>query len=125
MKKIIHTDDAPRAIGPYSQAVEANGFLFVSGQVPVNPSTGKIVEGGIAEQTEQVVKNIGAILAKAGLTYANVVKTTCLLSDMENFATMNEVYARYFTAEMPARAAFGVVKLPLGALVEIECIAIR
>lgn len=125
MKKIINTNDAPRTIGPYSQAVEANGFLFVSGQVPVNPSTGKIVEGGIAEQTEQVVKNIGAILAKAGLTYANVVKTTCLLSDMENFATMNEVYARYFTAEMPARAAFGVVKLPLGALVEIECIAIR
>ncbi len=125
MKKIINTNDAPRAIGPYSQAVEANGFLFVSGQVPVNPSTGKIVEGGIAEQTEQVVKNIGAILAKAGLTYATVVKTTCLLSDMENFATMNEVYARYFTAEMPARAAFGVVKLPLGALVEIECIAIR
>ncbi|HPW27644.1 MAG TPA: Rid family hydrolase, partial [Tenuifilaceae bacterium] len=80
MKKIINTNDAPRAIGPYSQAVEANGFLFVSGQVPVNPSTGKIVEGGIAEQTEQVVKNIGAILAKAGLTYANVVKTTCLLS---------------------------------------------
>lgn len=125
MKKIISTDEAPRAIGPYSQAVEASGFLFVSGQIPVNPSTGKIVDGGITEQTEQVIKNIGAILGKAGLSYANVVKTTCLLSDMDNFTAMNEVYARYFKSEMPARAAFGVVKLPLGALVEIECIAIR
>jgi 2-iminobutanoate/2-iminopropanoate deaminase len=125
MKNFISTYEAPRSIGPYSQAVEASGLLFVSGQIPVNPSTGKIVDGGIAEQTEQVIKNIGAILGKAGLTYANVVKTTCLLSDMDNFTAMNEVYARYFTSEMPARAAFGVVKLPLGALVEIECIAIR
>ncbi|MBQ9470085.1 MAG: RidA family protein [Bacteroidales bacterium] len=124
MKKIIKTDNAPKAVGPYSQAVEANGLLFISGQIPVNPATGKIPEG-IAEQTEQVLRNIGAILKEAGLDYSNVVKTTCLLSDMDNFVPMNEVYAKYFTADMPARAAFGVVKLPLGVLVEIECIAAR
>jgi len=125
MKKIVNTEKAPKAIGPYSQAVEANGMLFISGQVPINPETGKLVEGGIKEQTEQVMKNIGEILKTAGLSYANVVKSTCLLSDMDNFAAMNEVYGRYFTSDMPARAAFGVVKLPLGALVEIETIAIK
>ncbi|HPP90512.1 RidA family protein, partial [Tenuifilum sp.] len=104
-KKIICTEKAPKAVGPYSQAVEANGFLFISGQIPIDPSTGKVVEGGIKEQTEQVLKNIGAILKEAGLDYKNVVKTTCLLNDMDNFAAMNEVYARYFTSEMPARAA--------------------
>jgi len=124
-KKIICTEKAPKAVGPYSQAVEANGFLFISGQIPIDPSTGKVVEGGIKEQTEQVLKNIGAILKEAGLDYKNVVKTTCLLSDMDNFAAMNEVYARYFTSEMPARAAYGVVRLPLGVMVEIECIAVR
>lgn len=124
MKKIIRTDNAPKAVGPYSQAVEANGLVFISGQIPVNPATGKVPEG-IAEQTEQVLRNIGAILKEAGLDYSNVVKTTCLLSDMDNFVPMNEVYAKYFTADMPARAAFGVVKLPLGVLVEIECIAAR
>lgn len=123
-KKIICTEKAPKAVGPYSQAVEANGFLFISGQIPIDPSTGKVVEGGIKEQTEQVLKNIGAILKEAGLDYRNVVKTTCLLSDMDNFADMNEVYARYFTTEMPARAAYGVVRLPLGVMVEIECIAV-
>jgi 2-iminobutanoate/2-iminopropanoate deaminase len=123
-KKIICTEKAPKAVGPYSQAVEANGFLFISGQIPIDPSTGKVVEGGIKEQTEQVLKNIGAILKEAGLDYRNVVKTTCLLSDMDNFAAMNEVYARYFTTEMPARAAYGVVRLPLGVMVEIECIAV-
>ncbi len=125
MKKIINTDKAPKAIGPYSQAVEANGILFISGQVPLDPATAKLVEGGIKEQTEQVMKNIGAILEAAGLSYANVVKSTCLLSDMDNFAAMNEVYARYYTSEMPARAAYGVVRLPLGALIEIETIAVR
>ena len=125
MKKIIHTDKAPKAVGPYSQAVEANGMLFISGQIPVVSETGQIIEGGIAEQTEQVLKNMGAILAEAGLTYSNVVKTTCLLSDMNNFVLMNQVYAKYFTEQMPARAAYGVVKLPLGVLVEIESIAVR
>ena len=125
MKKIINTDKAPKAIGPYSQAVEANGILFISGQVPIDPATGKLVEGGIKEQTEQVMKNIGAILEASGLNYSNVVKSTCLLSDMDNFAAMNEVYGRYYTTDMPARAAYGVVKLPLGALIEIETIAIR
>lgn len=124
-KKIICTEKAPKAVGPYSQAVQANGFLFISGQIPIDPSTGKVVEGGIKEQTEQVLKNIGAILKEAGLDYKNVVKTTCLLNDMDNFAAMNEVYARYFTSEMPARAAYGVVRLPLGVMVEIECIAAR
>lgn len=125
MKKTINTDHAPKAVGPYSQAVEANGLVFISGQIPINPQISSVVEGGIKEQTEQVLKNIGAILKEAGLDYSNVVKTTCLLSDMDNFVAMNEVYAKYFTSDMPARAAYGVVKLPLGVLVEIECIAAR
>lgn len=124
MKKVINTSNAPKAVGPYSQAIEANGLVFISGQIPVNPANGQIAEG-ITEQTEQVLRNIGAILKEAGLYYSNVVKTTCLLSDMDNFVPMNEVYAKYFTSDMPARAAFGVVKLPLGVLVEIECIAAR
>ena len=111
MKKVIHTDKAPKAIGPYSQAIENNGMLFVSGQIPVDPATGKIAET-IEEQTEQVLKNIGAILEEAGYTYADVVKTTCLLSDMANFKPMNEVYARYFNENPPARAAFAVKALP-------------
>ena len=124
MKKIIHTEKAPKAVGPYSQAVEANGFLFISGQIPMDPATGKIVAGGIREQTDQVMKNIGSILAETGCTYTDVVKSTCLLSDMENFAAMNEVYAKYYPEDPPARAAYGVVKLPLGVLVEIETIAV-
>ncbi len=125
MKKIINTPNAPAAIGPYSQAVMVGDTLYISGQVPVDPAVGKVVEGGIEAQTEQVLKNIGAILKEAGLDYSNVVKTTCLLSDMENFVAMNGVYAKYFTKEMPARAAFGVVRLPLGAMIEIEAIAVR
>lgn len=125
MKKIISTDKAPKAIGPYSQAVEVNGTLYISGQVPIDPAIGKLIDGGIKEQTEQVMKNIGTILNAAGLNYSNVVKSTCLLSDMDNFAAMNEVYSRYYTSEMPARAAYGVVKLPLGALIEIETIAVK
>ena len=125
MKKIINTPNAPAAIGPYSQAVMVGATLYISGQVPVDPAVGKVVEGGIEAQTEQVLKNIGAILKEAGLDYSNVVKTTCLLSDMENFVAMNGVYAKYFTKDMPARAAFGVVRLPLGAMIEIEAIAVR
>ncbi len=125
MKKIIHTEKAPKAIGPYSQAVEANGTLYISGQVPINPETGKVAEGGIKEQTEQVMKNIGEILKEAGYTFAEVVKSTCLLSDMNNFAAMNEVYGKYYLENSPARAAFGVVKLPLGVLIEIETIAVK
>lgn len=125
MKRIISTENAPKAVGPYSQAVEANGFLFISGQIPLNPATAAFVDGGIVEQTEQVMKNIGAILKEAGYDYANIVKTTCLLSDMNNFADFNQVYARYFTEKMPARATFGVVKLPMGALVEVEVVACK
>lgn len=125
MKRIIHSDEAPRAVGPYSQAVEANGMLFISGQIPIDPATGKIVEGGIREQTEQVMKNIGVILKAAGYEYTDVVKSTCLLNDMDNFAAMNEVYSRYYLEDSPARAAFGVVRLPLGVLVEIETIAAK
>ena len=124
MKKVIHTDKAPKAIGPYSQAIENNGMLFISGQIPVDPATGNVAET-IEEQTEQVMKNIGAILEEAGYTYANVVKTTCLLSDMANFKPMNEVYARYFNENPPARAAFAVKALPMGVMVEIESIAIK
>jgi len=125
MKKIVNTDKAPKAIGPYSQAVEANGTLYISGQIPIDPSTAKVIEGDIKEQTKQVMKNIGGILEAAGLSYSNVVKSTCLLSDMNNFAAMNEVYGQFYTSEMPARAAYGVVKLPLGVLIEIETIAVR
>lgn len=125
MKKVIFSEKAPKAIGPYSQAIETNGMLFISGQVPIDPATGKIVEGGIKEQTEQVMKNIGAILKAAGYNYSDVVKSTCLLSDMDNFAAMNEVYGSYYPENSPARAAYSVVKLPLGALIEIETIAAR
>ena len=124
MKKVIHTENAPKAIGPYSQAIENNGILYISGQVPGNPQTGKIPEG-IEAQTEQVMQNISAILTEAGYTFADVVKSTCLLSDMANFKAMNEVYAKYYPTEAPARAAFAVKELPLGALVEIETIAIK
>jgi len=125
MKKIIKTVNAPQAIGPYSQAIENNGMLFISGQVPIDPKTGKVVNGGIKEQTEQVMKNIGAILAAAGYSFDNVVKSTCLLSDMGNFAAMNEIYANYYPQDPPARAAYGVVKLPLGVMIEIETIAMK
>lgn len=125
MKKIISTPDAPKAVGPYSQAVEFNGMLFISGQIPIDPAIGKIVDGGIREQTEQVMKNIGVILKEAGYDYKDVVKSTCLLNDMDNFAAMNEIYAKYYPENPPARAAYGVVRLPLGAMVEIETIAMK
>lgn len=125
MKRMIATERAPKAIGPYSQAVEANGFLFISGQIPIDPAIGKMIEGDIRAQTEQVMKNIGEILKAAGYDYRDVIKSTCLLSDMADFAAMNEVYGKYYPENPPARAAYGVVKLPLGALVEIETIAAK
>ena len=125
MKKIINTPNAPAAIGPYSQAVEVNGTLYISGQVPIDPATGKVVEGGIKEQTEQVMKNIEAILHAAGYSFADVVKSTCLLSDMSNFAAMNEIYGARYSENPPARAAFAVKELPLSVLVEIETIAVK
>ncbi|MDZ7738740.1 MAG: RidA family protein [Bacteroidales bacterium] len=125
MKRIIHTSLAPAALGPYSQAVEANGTLYVSGQVPVDPGSGRIVEGGIKEQTEQVMKNISAILTEAGYSFDEVVSSTCLLSDMSDFTAMNAVYERYYPENQPARAAFAVRELPLGALVEIISVAVK
>jgi len=125
MKKIISTENAPKAIGPYSQAVEANGTLYISGQIPINPTTAKVVEGGIIEQSEQVMQNISAILNEAGYTFQDVVKSTVLLSDIANFAAMNEVYGKYYTTNPPARAAYQVANLPLGVLIEIETIAVK
>ncbi len=125
MKQIIHTEKAPKAIGPYSQAVKSGNTLYISGQVPINPETEKIVEGGIKEQTEQVMKNISAILEEAGYSFSDVVKSTCLLSDMSNFAAMNEVYGKYYSENPPARAAFAVKELPLGVMIEIETIAVK
>lgn len=125
MKRIIETQNAPKAIGPYSQAVEINDTLYISGQVPLDPACMKVVNGGIKEQTLQVMKNIGAILEAAGYNYINVVKSTCLLSDMKNFAAMNEVYAQFYTQNQPARAAFAVKELPLGVLIEIETVAVK
>ncbi len=124
MKKIITSEKAPAAIGPYSQAIEANGMVFISGQIPINRETGNVPEG-IEAQSEQVMKNIGYILEEAGCNYSNVVKTTCLLSDMTNFKAMNEVYAKYFNEAPPARAAFAVKELPLGVLLEVEAIAVK
>ncbi|MEI6348301.1 MAG: RidA family protein [Bacteroidota bacterium] len=124
MKKVIHSNNAPKAIGPYSQAIEANNMIFISGQIPMNPEIGQVPEG-IEAQTEQVMKNIGAILTEAGLDFSNIVKTTCLISDMDNFQAMNAVYATRFPENPPARAAYGVCRLPLGVLIEIESIAVR
>lgn len=123
--KVISTKNAPAAIGPYSQAIEAGGMVFVSGQVPINPETGNIEAKDIASQTTQVLKNIGEILKAAGLGYENVVKTTVLLDDINDFSAMNEVYAGFFTEPYPARAAFEAANIPKGAKVEIEVIAVR
>jgi 2-iminobutanoate/2-iminopropanoate deaminase len=125
MKKVINTPKAPAAIGPYSQAIEANGTLYVSGQIPINPAVGKIEATEITGQTEQVFENISAILTEAGYTFADVVKSTVYLSDIADFAGMNEVYKKYYLTECPARAAFAVKALPLGSLVEIETIAVK
>lgn len=123
--KALHTDKAPAAIGPYSQAIEVNGMVFASGQIPLDPATGNVVEGGIKEQTRQALTNAKAIMEGAGLTLANVVKTTVFMADMNDFAAMNEVYATFFSAPYPARSAVAVKALPKGALVEIECIAAK
>ena len=125
MKKIISTTNAPAAIGPYSQAVEANGFLFISGQVPINPATGKVEETTITGQAEQVFANINAILTEAGYCFADVIKSTVFITDMADFGAMNEVYKKYYQTDCPARSAFAVKALPLGALVEIETIAAK
>lgn len=125
MKRIITSSEAPAAIGPYSQAVEANNTLYISGQLPINPTVGKIEATNITDQTEQVFKNIAAILSTAGYTFADVVKSTVFLSDISNFAGMNEVYKKYYQSECPARSAYAVKDLPMGALVEIETIAVK
>lgn len=122
-KEIISTNAAPKAIGPYSQAVKANGFLFVSGQIPIDPFTGEIVYGGVVSQTHQVCANLKAILAAEELTFADVVKTSVFLADMNDFHAMNEVYAQYFGEQPPARACVQVAKLPRDVSVEIEVIA--
>ena len=124
MKKVIATTKAPGAIGPYSQAIEANGMLFISGQLPINPATGEMPEG-VTAQTEQSLKNLEAILNEAGCTFDNVVKSTCYLADMSYFGEMNAVYGKYFKGDYPARAAFAVKELPKKALVEIEMIAAK
>ena len=125
MKKELSTTNAPAAIGPYSQGVDVNGHVFVSGQLPVDPATGEFAEGGIKGQTLQIFKNIAAILNEAGMTLDNVVKTTVFLTDMADFADMNEVYATQFTGTFPARSAFAVKTLPKNAPIEIEVIAMR
>ncbi len=124
MKKVIATPNAPKAVGPYSQAIEVNGTLYVSGQIPVVPADGSVPEK-IEDQTRQSLKNIGAILEAAGMTYDNVVKTTVLLDDIKNFAAANAVYAEFFTGDKPARACFQVAALPMGVKIEIEAIAVR
>ena len=125
MKKVISTPKAPAAIGPYSQAIETEGYLFTSGQIPINPATGEVEGTTIEEQAEQVMQNIGAILEAAGLTFANVVKTTCFLADLADFAAFNAVYAKYFPEAAPARSCFAVAGLPKGAKLEVETICIK
>ena len=125
MKKSISTPKAPAAIGPYSQAIETDGYLFTSGQIPINPATGEIEGTTIEEQAEQVMQNIGAILEQAGLTFADVVKTTCFLADLADFAAFNAVYAKYFPEAAPARSCFAVAGLPKGAKVEVETICVK
>ncbi|MBI9097750.1 MAG: RidA family protein [Spirochaetaceae bacterium] len=125
MKKIISTAKAPAAIGPYSQAVEAGNTLYISGQIPLDPHTGNIIDGDIAEQTDLVLKNIGAILEAAGYSYSNVVKSTVLLNDITDFKAMNEVYGTYYGENPPARAAYEVACLPLNVKIEIETIAVK
>ena len=124
-KTIIQTEEAPKAVGPYSQGVCMNAIQFISGQLPIDPKTGKIAEGGIKAQTEQSLKNLGAVLKATQLDYPNVLKTTVLLADINDFGEMNEVYAKFFTENPPARVCFQVAALPMGALVEIEAVSSR
>ena len=122
--EIISTENAPKAIGPYSQAICVGDFVFTSGQIPLDPATGLVVEGGIAEQAEQVMKNLGAVLTASGSSYEKAVKTTCFLADMSDFSAFNEIYAKYFTGK-PARSCVAVKELPKGVKVEVEVVAIR
>ena len=124
MKEIISTENAPGAIGPYSQAIKANGMVFCSGQIPIDPVTGEFVSDVVAEQTEQVLKNLSEVLSAAGASLNDVVKTTVFLADMNDFAEMNEVYGRFFSENKPARATVQAARLPRDAKVEIECIAL-
>ena len=123
MKKVISTSKAPAAIGPYSQAIQVGNLIYTSGQIPIDPATGQLVEGGVKEQARQSLSNIQAILQEAGLTMASVVKTTVFMADMADFAEMNSVYAEFFTEPYPARSAVAVKTLPKNALVEIEVVA--
>ena len=123
MRQVIATNDAPQAIGPYSQAIKANGFIFVSGQIPLDPATQKLIEGDVAAQTERVLQNLNAILSAAGSSLAKVVKTSVFLKSMSDFSAMNQVYARYFSAEPPARSTVAAAALPRDVLVEIDVIA--
>jgi len=124
VKEIIQTDNAPKAIGPYSQAIKANGLIFASGQIPIDPKTGQFVPGGITEQTEQVLKNLTAVIEAGGSSLSQVVKTTVFLADMQDFVAMNEVYGRFFAELPPARATVQAARLPRDARVEIEAIAL-
>ena len=124
MRERIQTDKAPAAIGPYSQAIRAGGFVFVSGQIPIDPATGEFVKGGVAEQTERVLKNLAAVLEAAGSSLNQIVKTTVFLADMKEFAQMNEVYATFFAGAPPARATVAAAGLPREARVEIEAVAL-
>lgn len=123
MKKIISTDKAPAAIGPYSQAIEVNGMIFTSGVIPIDPATGELVSGGIEVQAEQAIGNLAALLKEAGSSTSQVVKTTVFIKDMNDFAKVNEVYAKYFTSDFPARSCVEVARLPKDVLIEIEAIA--
>ena len=123
MKKVIATTNAPAAIGPYSQAIEYNGMVYASGQIPVNPATGEVESDNIEGQADQSLKNVGAILKEAGLDYSDVIKTTCFLADIADFAKFNEVYSRYFKEEAPARSCVAAKQLPKNVLVEVELIA--
>lgn len=124
MKEIVSTDKAPGAIGPYSQAVKAGGMVYCSGQIPIDPATGEFVSDDVSEQTEQVLKNLGEVLAAAGVGFENVVKTTIFLASMDDFALVNQVYGKYFSDNKPARATVQAARLPRDAKVEIDCIAV-
>ncbi|MER3438989.1 MAG: reactive intermediate/imine deaminase [Chloroflexota bacterium] len=123
-RDVIATTGAPAAIGPYSQAIKANGFVFTAGQIPIDPETRQLLQGNISAQTERVMQNLAAILDAAGSSLAKVVKTTCYLVNLDDFAAFNEVYARYFPVDPPGRSTVQVARLPLGALVEVDCIAL-
>jgi 2-iminobutanoate/2-iminopropanoate deaminase len=122
--QVVATEQAPAAIGPYSQAIKANGFVFTAGQIPIDPATKAVVPGGIAEQAERVMRNLEAVLAAAGSSFERVVKTTCFLANLDVFPAFNEVYGRSFGATPPARSTVQVARLPMGVLVEVECVAL-